>query len=324
MVAPDFRILRLECAAIEKPNTAAAIRGCGTNGRYHACSTKASSEEIILQIVVTSAAGANGDGYGQLLAFSQAGAHLGTFSDDLRISDPRGLRVRAERRFLYVNSGADRILALDPQGKVVLDSGEAKGLNPGGGNFAPDGRYCVGARTARSIAAFPVELDAPPAHILPPGIVPFPRGFAFGPDGRLFLASGIGPDGRGENTIGAFKDGELLARRFIEDPEVSPLDLAVGPNGNVLVSSEFPFGKPDATTTVREYDGKSGALARVFKPGKGLPFHRPRGLRFGPEGNLFCVAQDVVLAFDYANGKFLDAAVRFPRLNGQALEFFGD
>jgi hypothetical protein len=47
------------------------------------------------------------------------------------------------------------------------------------------------AAIARTIIAFSVALDATGEYVFPPGIVPFPRGFAFGHDGRLFLASGI-------------------------------------------------------------------------------------------------------------------------------------
>jgi hypothetical protein len=45
-------------------------------------------------------------------------------------------------------------------------------------------------------------------------------------------------------------------------------------------------------------------------------------LRFAPDGNLYCVAQDEVIAFDFETGDCLGAIVRFPRLNGQALAFF--
>jgi hypothetical protein len=44
--------------------------------------------------------------------------------------------------------------------------------------------------------AFSIGLGATGEYVLPAGIVPFPRGFAFGRDGRLFLGSGIGPNGR--------------------------------------------------------------------------------------------------------------------------------
>jgi hypothetical protein len=132
-------------------------------------------------------------------------------------------------------------------------------------------------------------LDAPGEHVIAPGIVPFPRGFAFGDDGRLFLASGIGPNGEGDNSILALTLGERVEPFLLtNDPELSPLDLAVGPNGNIIVSSEHPFGAPDAVTTVREYDAVDGNLVRVFFPAGSAEFRKPRGLRFGPDGKLYC------------------------------------
>jgi hypothetical protein len=206
---------------------------------------------------------------------------------------------------------------------VVRDTGSVPGLNAGGGHLGPDGRYYVGLRSARTIAAFPPYLDGAAQSVLPAGVVPYPRGFAFGTDGKLFLASGIGPDGEGENNIVVFdQDGELHASRFITDDAVSPLDLTIGPNGNVLVSSEFPFGKPDAVCTVREYDSSTGSLVRVFRADRKTNFHRPRGLRFDSEGYLFCVAQDTVIAFDFADGRCLGPIVDKPKLNGQAIAFF--
>ena len=46
-----------------------------------------------MPLLVTSAAAANGNGYGALLAFDADGRLLGAFSDDARITDPRGLAV---------------------------------------------------------------------------------------------------------------------------------------------------------------------------------------------------------------------------------------
>ncbi len=48
-------------------------------------------------------------------------------------------------------------------------------------------------------------------------------------------------------------------------------------------------------------------------------FARPRGLRFGSDGRLFCVGRDHVIAFDFFTGTYLGVAVQLPRLNGQAL-----
>ncbi|MFZ3357743.1 MAG: hypothetical protein WA177_03185 [Xanthobacteraceae bacterium] len=215
------------------------------------------------------------------------------------------------------------MLALGADGKVVRDTGPIEGLNPGGGNFGPDGRYYVGSRSARTVIAFAPSLDRAGELFMPMAIVPFPRGFAFGHDGRFFLASGIGPNGGGDNTIVAFDSSEVARPvRLVSDPELSPLDLTIAPNGNIVVSSEHPFGAPNAVTSVREYDARSGTLVRVFSPGKAAEFRRPRGLRFGPDGQLYCVAQNEVVSFDSNSGKCLGTVVQFPRLHGQALAFF--
>jgi DNA-binding beta-propeller fold protein YncE len=275
------------------------------------------------RILVTSASGSNGAGFGALLGFDLSGRSLGPFSRDPRISDPRGLRVNPSGSLLYLNSGDDRLLALNGDGLVVYDSGRIAELNPGGGQFFTDGRYYVGLRSARTVMAFPAQLDRTGREIFPRGIVPYPRGFAIGDDGRFYLASGVGPSGEGNNEILVFADTRALtARLTIRDPGLSPLDLALAPNGNLVVSSEHPFGAIDATTSVREYSRDDGRLLRVFMPKESCEFRNPRGLRFGPDGYLYCVARDEVIAFHFTDGRCLGAVIRLPRLYGQAIEFF--
>jgi len=65
-------------------------------------------------LLVTSASGTNGNGYGALLAFKRDGTLIGPFNDDSRIVDPRGLAVDQKEGLLFLNSGADRVLALGP------------------------------------------------------------------------------------------------------------------------------------------------------------------------------------------------------------------
>jgi len=276
-----------------------------------------------MTLLVTSASGANGAGYGKVLAFADDGKPIGIFGDDPRIADPRGLGIEPVDRLLFVNSGSNRILALDRNGQVVRASRAMEGLNPGGGNFGPDGRYYVGMRGERTIMAFARQLDRAGEYILPPHVVPFPRGFAFGPDGMLFLASGIGPGGEGGNTILAFdSDRRMRPSWKVRDPELSPLDLAVTPSGNIVVSSEHPFGAAKAATTIREYNRADGHLVRILVPNDRVRFRRPRGLRFGPHGRLYCVAEDEVVAFDVETGNCLGPVVTLPGMNGQALIFF--
>jgi hypothetical protein len=51
----------------------------------------------------------------------------------------------------------------------------------------------------------------------------FPHGFAFGRNGSLFLASGIGPNGKGDEAIVMFvPGGPLQPSRLVTDPELPP------------------------------------------------------------------------------------------------------
>jgi hypothetical protein len=272
------------------------------------------------QLVVTSASGPNRDGYGAVLNFAADGRLIGTFSDDNRVSDPRGLSLHPTEDLVYLNSGDDRILALDHYGTVSLDSGKIDGLDPGGGLFGPDGRYYITVRRRGTVLGFPAHLDHQGAPLLPEGVVPFPRGFGFGPNGEIYLSSGIGPSGEGDNTIAVFSpEGTTIESCLVHDPELSPLDLAVAPNGNLVVSSEWPFGAPEATATIREYLPSSGDLVRVLSPPPSVRFARPRGLRFAGEDRLYCVGQHHVVAFQFPSGAYLGVVVELTNLNGQAV-----
>jgi hypothetical protein len=133
----------------------------------------------------------------------------------------------------------------------------------------------------------------------------------------------MSPSGIGEDTIKVFDaNGELVAPRFVDDSQLSPLDLAIAPNGNIVVSSEWPFGATDATSSVRDYDSTSGRLVRIFKPDGSIRFHNPRGLRFGRHGNLYCVARDEVVSFNFETGLYGGTILNLSDLFGQAVEFF--
>ena len=255
-------------------------------------------------ILVTSANGANGFGYGAVLAFSADGSLIGPFSQDRRITDPRGLGREPSGELVYVNSGDDRVLALDRRGEVASTQDESGTLTQEerrSGRMAGITSVCDG--DGRSVPSRPVS-TAEEKLFFPMGSSPFLEVSALEPDGDLYLASGVGPSGEGENTVAVFdRRGALRTPRLVDDPELSPLDLVLAPNGNIVVSSEWPFGATDATCSVREYDHSTGALARVLATDPALRFARPRGLRFGSDGRLYCVGQDHVVAFDFLNRK---------------------
>jgi DNA-binding beta-propeller fold protein YncE len=276
-----------------------------------------------MRIVVTSAGGANGNGQGTLLAFDRNGRSLGAFAPDAGIVDPRGLHLHPDGKHLYVANGDDRVLLLDEQGALVASTAPMERLNPGGVVIGPDGRCCVTARTLRTIVAFSGDLTGPGVPLLPHEVVEFPRGFAFSADGGLFLAAGATGSSGGAGVIFAVSpEPERRKTRRVEDAELSPLDLTLAPNGNIVVNSEVPFGSEDAVTSVREYDARTGRLVRVFRPGGSVHYRQPRGVRFAPDGRLFCVSRDEVVAFDFESTKMLGAVVRFDHIHGQALEFF--
>src|ERR1700748_3941862 len=116
---------------------------------------------VVAQVLVTTA-GPNGGGYGALLGFDADGEPTGPFSPDPRTVDPRGLSLDPTGALIYLNSGDDRVLALDHRGVVVRDSGRISALGPGGGTFGPDGRYYVVLRRRRTILALPPTLDGDP------------------------------------------------------------------------------------------------------------------------------------------------------------------
>jgi hypothetical protein len=67
-------------------------------------------------------------------------------------------------------------------------------------------------------------------------------------------------------------------------------------------------------TSVREYDAMDGHLVRVFSPNGKAEFCKPRGLRFGPGGLLYCVARNEVVGLANAWGYRAIAAVKWTSL----------
>jgi len=92
-----------------------------------------------------------------------------------------------------------------------------------------------------------------------------PGGGIFCPDGGYYVGL------RRLRRVVAFRrfapGGGSSSRQFVMDPELSPLDLVIATNGNIIVSSEHPFGASDAMITVRRHRGQDRlAVSRCIMP----------------------------------------------------------
>ncbi len=263
-------------------------------------------------ILVSSAAAASGAVRDGVFRFdAETGRLGGSFGQGGEIKDPRGIRLSPDGRYVVVNNGDNRILKFDATTGLLIDAlPPVEGLNPGGGKFGPDGRYYAGSRTLKSVIAFDLSRKHDPSTFLPASLVGFPRGIAIAATGETYVASGTDPaTGEGRNTILRVDPWGRLEDSFrVEDRELSPLDLEIGPNGNVFAASEFPFGEPRALTTVREYDGKLGRSLRVFDAAVDRSGERvsrmPRGITFGPDGELYSAGADNVVRYRLADARF--------------------
>ena len=101
------------------------------------------------------------------------------------------------------------MLAISSNGRIVRDTGRIDGLNPGGGNFGPDGRYFVGLRSERTIVALSTSFDAALEHVYRPGSYLSPQDLLLVKMVGCSSPQEYGPNGQGDNTILAFTPGTL-------------------------------------------------------------------------------------------------------------------
>jgi hypothetical protein len=233
------------------------------------------------------------------------------------------VRRRAQDAHFAVNepSAAVWLIAFDGSAPARIDL--PAGLDPGGGAFGPDGMYYVGSRSQRSIEQVDLATRRYCGRALTLDGILFPRGFAVLDDGGFVVASGTHPViGGGRRALFRYdRGGKLESDAFVDDPLLDPLDLAAH-DGNLYVTSEFPFGADNAAVSLRCYDAKSGAPAGVWSADNTPVFghmQKPRGMTFNSDGTLLICAQNCVLAVDVATVGNARIVAEDKRLAGQSL-----
>jgi streptogramin lyase len=146
-----------------------------------------------------------------------------------------------------------------------------------------------------------------------------PRGLIFGPDGNLYVSSGIGGriyryDGiTGEPLPSPGKPGATFVSPVSGGPAGAfAAWLIFGPDGNLYVTSGG-ISAPPASSSVLRFNGTTGELMDAFVPPGSGGLTGPRGLVFGPDGHLYVNCNQPgpgsVLRYDGHTGAFLDVFV---------------
>src|SRR5262249_33761448 len=159
----------------------------------------------------------------------------------------------------------------------------------------------------------------------------------------IFVADVLAADGSpGRIAIydadsGKFK-GELVPSPTVFAEQFNPRGVVFGPDGNLYVSV-FNTTNPRAGAVLR-YGPATGAWSVVATnngdgiadPGENQSLHRPEGIVFGPDGNIYVTSyradatdNDKILVLNPATGAQIDEidtdAVGGPRAYGQGLLF---
>ncbi|MEO8656916.1 MAG: NHL repeat-containing protein [Bryobacteraceae bacterium] len=125
-----------------------------------------------------------------------------------------------------------------------------------------------------------------------------PAGFAFGPDGNLYVCSLYTQSiKRYHGKTGAYL-GDFVPPGT--GGSLSPYDLVFGPDRNLYVASGLDYTA--ATASIKRFNGTTGAYIDTFVPGGSSGMTYANSLVFGPDGNLY-VADNGASAVLRFNGK---------------------
>jgi glucose/arabinose dehydrogenase len=248
-----------------------------------------------------------------VLRFSDSGSFLGVFvapGDGLQ--SPRGLAFGPDGN-LYVATNNDRILRYNGATGAFIDTF----ITPTGeplhqpeqlifrGGFLYVSTFGNDGINGNSVVRYNATTGAYVSTFVPPGTggLNLADDMVFGRDGRLYVSSaGTNQVLRFDGTTGAFVDPFASGFDFS-----GPRGLTFDAVGN-LYASDLDQNNPGVSDSVRKYAPDGTRLADFVPAGSGgLNF--PRGITFGPDGNLYVASENTnqVLRYDGTTGAFLNA-----------------
>ena len=245
-------------------------------------------------------------------------AFVSSYSNGL--NSARGMVVGPDGHLYVMSSyGGDQVLEYDLNTGAYLGSfapfsswDTAQAMQVG-----PDGAIYIGGIWTDRIARYdPVTHELNENFILDQGHMGRPVGFAFGPDGDLYVLNDTpapGYSGSATNFWNVLKyDGTTGAfiTNFVASGEgglVQPdlPGIVFGPDGNLYVSSNDY--SQSGNDQVLEYNGQTGAFITNFVAAGSGGLVRAGALSFGPDGNLYVedYASGAIKEYSGTNGVFM-------------------
>jgi WD40 repeat protein len=170
--------------------------------------------------------------------------------------------------------------------------------------FGPDGNVYVASHDNDVVKVF----EGGTGRFLrdlstPGGELDGPWALSFGSDGRLYVS------GRYSHNIVRFDINSGAYDVFVGTGTGGlslPWGIAFGPDGNLYATSVIE-GSPGTTSTVKRYNGATGAYLGDFVTAGSGGLDNANGVSFGPDGNLYVVSfnSHEVKRYDGQTGAFI-------------------